>query len=140
METNISLLLTNLSLPYGGDLKNGLIEISIDNKKQIISYPQENPVSLTLSSKFIKDKQLIYINFKIKTQKKYKNIARGEIVLYKKYFIEGGGNVEKNIIMIQSENQNDFSKINKNNMGKIHIKIALEESFESWKKKSIIFS
>ena len=136
METHISLLLTNLSLPYGGDLKTGLIEITIDNKKEIVNYPQQNPISLTLSSKFIKDKQLICINIKSKTQKKYKNIARGELVLYKKNIIEGGGNVEKNIIMIQSENQNDFSKINKNNMGKIHIKISLEESFDDWKKKA----
>ena len=137
METHISLMLTNLSLPYGGDLKNGLIEISIDNKIKNINYPQENPIALTLSPKFLKDKQLIYIIVKSKTQKKYKTIARGELVLYKKNLLEGGGNVEKNIIMVQSENQNDFSKINKNNMGKIHIKIKLQNFFEDWKKKVI---
>ena len=134
METQVSILLSKLTLGFG-DFKNGFLEILYNNKKENISYPQTNPISLIFPPKFIKDKQLITINAKKKIGNKVKNVAHGELVLYKNNFIEGKGVVEKYITMVQLDSKVDTIKINKDNMGTIFVKVSLEEPYEEWIKK-----
>ena len=134
METHVSLLLSQFTLGFG-DFKNGFIEIISGNKRENVSYPQTTPLPLTFSPKFIKDKQLITINAKKKVGNKIKIIAHGELVLYKNNFIEGNGIIEKYITMVQLDSKFDTIKINKDNMGKIFVKVILEEPFEEWKNK-----
>lgn len=134
METQVSIFLSKFILAFG-DFKNGYIEINYNNKKEIINYPQITPLTLVFPPKFIKDKQLITIHAKKKTGNKIKNLAHGELVLYKKNFIDGKGIVEKYITMVQLDSKVDTIKINKENMGQIFVKISLEEPFEEWQKK-----
>ena len=91
METNITIFIYNLSLPYNTDLKNSFIEFEIDNKKATVPYPQQAPLPIVLSPKFIQDnhfKQLIRIMLKIKIQKKYKNLAYGKLMITKNNLLE----------------------------------------------------
>ena len=134
METQVSLLLTKFTLAFG-DFKNGFLEIITNNKRENVPYPQINPISLIFPPKFLKDKQLITINAKKKLGNKYKIIAHGELVLYKNNFIEGKGIVEKYMTMIQIDSKVDTIKINKENMGKIFVKVNIEEPYEEWLKK-----
>ena len=134
METHVSIFLNKFTLGFG-DLKNSFLEIISNNKKENIAYPQTTPLSMVFPPKFIKDKQLITINAKKKMGNKYKIIAHGELVLHKNNFIEGKGVVEKIITMVQLESKVDTIKINKDNMGKIFVKISLEEPYEEWYKK-----
>ena len=136
METHISIFLSKLTLAFG-DFKNGFLEIIINNKKESIPYPQITPVSVTLPPKFSKDKQLITINAKKKIGNKVKNVAHGELVLYKINLIEGKGIIEKNITMVQLDSKSDSIKINKENMGRIFVKVTLEDPFEEWRRKSM---
>ena len=134
METHASIFISKFTLAFG-DFKNGYIEINYNNKKENISYPQNTPLSLIFPPKFLKDKQLITINAKKKTGNKIKTVAHGELVLYKNNLIDGKGIVEKYITMVQIDSKIDSIKINKDNMGKIYVKISLEEPYEEWKKK-----
>ena len=133
METHVSIFLTKFTLGFG-DFKNGFIEIISGNKRENIPYPQTAPLPLIFSPKFIRDKQLITINAKKKVGNKIKIIAHGELVVYKNNFIEGYGTVEKFITMVQLDSRFDTIKINKENMGKIYVKMTLEEPFDEWKK------
>ena len=134
METHVSITLSKFTLGFG-DLKNSFLEIISNNKKENIAYPQTSPLSMVFPPKFMKDKQLITINAKKRMGNKYKIIAHGELILHKNNFIEGKGVVEKIITMVQLESKVDTIKINKDNMGKIFVKICLEEPYEDWYKK-----
>ena len=134
METHVSITLSKFTLGFG-DLKNSFLEIISNNKKESIAYPQTSPLSMVFPPKFIKDKQLITINAKKRMGNKYKIIAHGELILHKNNIIEGKGVVEKIITMVQLESKVDTIKINKDNMGKIFVKISLEEPYEEWYKK-----
>ena len=112
METQVSIIFSKFTLGFG-DFKNGFLEIICNNKKENISYPQTNPFSLIFPPKFIKDKQLITINANKKLGNIVKNVAHGELVLYKNNFIEGKGVVEKYITMNQLDSKVDTIKINK---------------------------
>ena len=136
METHISIFLSKLILAFG-DFKNGFLEIIVNNKRETIPYPQTTPVSVILPPKFMKDKQLITINAKKKIGNKVKIMAHGELILYKINIIEGRGTIEKIITMSQLDSKNDSIKINRENMGRIIVKISLEEPFDEWKKKSL---
>ena len=136
METHISIFLSKLILAFG-DFKNGFLEIIVNNKRETIPYPQTTPVSIILPPKFMKDKQLITINAKKKIGNKVKIMAHGELILYRINIIEGRGTVEKIITMSQLDSKNDSIKINKDNMGRIIVKVSLEEPFDEWKKKSL---
>ena len=136
METHISIFLSKLILAFG-DFKNGFLEIIVNNKRETIPYPQTTPVSVILPPKFMKDKQLITINAKKKIGNKVKIMAHGELILYKINIIEGRGTIEKIITMSQLDSKNDSIKINRENMGRIIVKVSLEEPFDEWKKKSL---
>ena len=134
METRAVIILSKLVLGFG-DFKNGFLEIISNNKKENIQYPQTSPVSLVFPPRFLKDKQLITINAKKKVGKNIKTVAHGELILYKNNFIEGKGIIEKFITMIQLEGKAESVKINKENMGKILVRVVLEEPYEEWKRK-----
>ena len=60
-----------------------------------LEYPMKSPVSFTLGEKFLQEK--LIFNFIIMSElgNKYKKLAKGEIELQSKYFIEKKNNFRK---------------------------------------------
>jgi len=100
------------------------------------------PVNITLSKKFL-EKGIIILNFIIMIEmgKKYKKIAKGDLKLLTKYFLEGKNNYENWITIKpftrQLENLGVQSDLLKNDQanGKIYATIELKEPIEEFKKK-----
>ena len=123
MELNISVFFSKLSLSSSQEIKNPIIELISDNKVETLPYPQHKPLFMKLSQK--SDRQIISINIKPKqSTKKSKIMAHGEIIIFKKLLIEKPQ--EKYIIL--SAKENDRVRPTKDNMGKIFVKIKIEES------------
>ena len=64
-----------------------------------LEYPMKSPVSFTLGEKFLQEK--LIFNFIIMSElgNKYKKLAKGEIELQSKYFIEKKKNLKKSVYM-----------------------------------------
>ena len=100
------------------------------------------PINIILNKKFL-EKGIIILNFVIMIEigKKYKKIAKGDLKLLTKYFMEGK-NIYENWINIkpyvrQLENlgvKSDLMKDDKGN-GKIYATIELKDPIDEFKKK-----
>ena len=122
MERNISLLFSKLS-PIQ-DKENYIIEITYNNNKKIISYPQDTPLFISFLQKT--EKQIISINIKSKQiNKKQKIVGNGEIILYKKFLTEKP--LEKYIILYKENKDKKKIKSINNSIGKIFVQIKLDE-------------
>ena len=105
------------------------------------------PVNITLNKKFL-EKGMIILNFvlMIEMGKKYKKIAKGDLKLLTKYFLDGK-NIYENWINIkpftrQLENlgvQSDLLQDDKGN-GKIYATIELKDPVEEFKKKVGVYT
>lgn len=90
----------------------------------------ENPLVITLYDAFNKDNKM-FVTLMVKTGKKYRKIARGEINIYKKYFLSSRYAVEKWVFLELLLTQ--FEQIGKGNailqssthVGKIYLKYNL---------------
>ena len=122
MEKNISLLFSKLS-PIQ-DKENYIIEISYNNDKKIVSYPQDTPLIISLSQKT--EKQIISIIIKSRQlTKKQRIVGNGEITLYKKFLKEKP--IEKYILLYKENKDKKKIKSNNSNIGKIFVQIKLDE-------------
>ena len=127
MEKKISIFFSKL-FPIQGK-ENYLIELSFNNKTNIISYPQTSPLIIPFS--LIKDKQIISINIILKQiSNKQRLIAHGEIILNKKFLNQKP--IEKYVLLFKENKRKNKEKINVklNNsdcFGKIFIEIKLDE-------------
>ena len=110
-----------------------------------LDYPMKSPVSFTLGEKFLQEK--LVFNFIIMSAlgNKYKKIAKGDIELQSKYFLEKKTTFEKWIYMTPFQSQieelgiqGDASK-NEVNSGKINVKIELQENLEEYKTKLLLY-
>ena len=123
MEIYISLLFKELTLP-SQNLKNYLIELLYENKKELIIYPQSNPIIINLSQK--SDKQILSLNIKSKqSTKKQKIFAHGELIIFKKILLEKPQ--DKYIILFTGDKENDRVKPSKDSMGKILVQMKIAE-------------
>ena len=123
-------------------IEKGVIDINYEDEQVRFSYPMLEPVNIILSKKFL-DKGIIILNFIIMIEmgKKYKKIAKGDLKLLTKYFMEGKNNYENWITIKpfsrQLENlgvQSDLLKNDQGN-GKIYATIELKDPVEDFKKK-----
>ena len=110
-----------------------------------LTYPMQEPISLTLGEKFLQEKIIFNFIIMIELGNKYKKIAKGDIELASKYFLGEKNIFEKWIYArpfnTQIENfgiQADLLK-NELNNGKIFVKIELQESFEEYKTKILLY-
>jgi hypothetical protein len=104
------------------------------------------PINIVLNKKFL-EKGIIILNFVIMIEigKKYKKIAKGDLKLLTKYFLDGK-NIYENWINIkpftrQLENlgvQSDLLQNDKGN-GKIYATIELKDPLDEFKKKVGVF-
>ena len=104
------------------------------------------PINIFLGKNFLQKGQIL-LDFVIMIEigKKYKKIAKGDLKLLTKYFLEGK-NIYENWIIIkpfkrQLENlgvQSDLLK-DDSNSGKIYATIELKEPQNDFQKKSMLF-
>ena len=110
-----------------------------------LDYPMKSPVSFTLGEKFLQEK--LVFNFIIMSAlgNKYKKIAKGDIELQSKYFVDKKTTFEKWIYMTPYQSQieelgiqSDSTK-NEVNNAKINVKIELQENLEEYKTKLVLY-
>ena len=108
--------------------ENYLIELSINNKTNIIAFPQKEPLIISFSDK--KEKQIISINLILKQiSNKQKLIGHGEIALNTKFLNHKP--IEKYILIFKENKQKNkvnFKINNSNCFGKIFVQIKLDET------------
>ena len=110
-----------------------------------LEYPMKSPVSFTLGEKFLQEK--LIFNFIIMSElgNKYKKLAKGEIELQSKYFIEKKTILEKCVYMTPYQSQIEEFGIqgdslkNELNCGKVNVKIELQENLEEYKTKLLLY-
>jgi len=144
-ETQFSILLDKLSLPVF-EVEKGVIDINFDDEQVRLNYPMVEPINIILGKNFLQKGQ-IFLNFVIMIEigKKYKKIAKGDLKLLTRYFLEGK-NVYENWINIkpfqrQLENLGVQSDLIKDdlNAGKIYATIELKEPQSDFQKKTILY-
>ena len=122
-----------------------VIDLNFDDDVMRLEYPMESPVPFTLGEKFLQEK--LIFNFIIMTElgNKYKKIAKGDIELQSKYFLEKKTIFEKWIYITPFKSQieefglkGDLLK-NEINNGKINVKIELQENPEEYKTKLLLY-
>lgn len=125
----MSIMFANFSMP-SSEIPNPLsMELSLENKTFKFIYPQQDPLNITLSPKFIHETitlTLFAINHK---DKKNKILSRGNIILHKAIFSDKKERFEKQITMIPLDKLKDMKKA-----GKITIIIDLLDNLEEWQK------
>ena len=110
-----------------------------------LEYPMKSPVSFTLGEKFLQEK--LIFNFIIMSElgNKYKKLAKGEIELQSKYFLEKKTILEKCVYMTPYQSQIEEFGIqgdslkNELNCGKVNVKIELQENLEEYKTKLLLY-
>ena len=119
--------------------------MNFDDDVMRLDYPMKSPVSFTLGEKFLQEK--LVFNFIIMSElgNKYKKIAKGDIELQSKYFVDKKTTFEKWIYMTPYQSQieelgiqSDSTK-NEVNNGKINVKIELQENLEEYKTKLVLY-
>jgi len=122
-----------------------IIDLNFDDDVMRLEYPMESPVPFTLGEKFLQEK--LIFNFIIMTElgNKYKKIAKGDVELQSKYFLEKKTIFEKWIYITPFKSQieefglkGDLLK-NEINNGKINVKIELQENPEEYKTKLLLY-
>ena len=122
-----------------------VIDLNFDDDVVRLEYPMESPVPFTLGEKFLQEK--LIFNFIIMTElgNKYKKIAKGDVELQSKYFLEKKTIFEKWIYITPFKSQieefglkGDLLK-NEINNGKINVKIELQENPEEYKTKLLLY-
>ena len=122
-----------------------VIDLNFDDDVMRLEYPMKSPVSFTLGEKFLQEK--LIFNFIIMTElgNKYKKIAKGDVELQSKYFLEKKTIFEKWIYITPFKSQieefglkGDLLK-NEINNGKINVKIELQENPEEYKTKLLLY-
>ena len=108
-------------------------------------YPMKSPVSFTLGEKFLQEKIIFNFIIMIELGNKYKKIAKSDIELQSKYFLEKKATFEKLIYLKPFHSQiEDFgiqadALKNELNNGKINVKIELQDNLEEYKTKLLLY-
>ena len=108
-------------------------------------YPMKSPVSFTLGEKFLQEKIIFNFIIMIELGNKYKKIAKSDIELQSKYFLEKKSTFEKLIYLKPFHSQiEDFgiqadALKNELNNGKINVKIELQDNLEEYKTKLLLY-
>ena len=108
-------------------------------------YPMKSPASFTLGEKFLQEKIIFNFIIMIELGNKYKKIAKSDIELQSKYFLEKKTIFEKLIYLKPFHSQiEDFgiqadALKNELNNGKINVKIELQDNLEEYKTKLLLY-
>lgn len=129
-DCKLSFVLSKLFIP-GFESDNYIIDISYDGENYRLKYPMTEAFVIPLKNIFDSDRNTLNLVVMTKQAQKYKKIAKGEINIYKKYFINLKLNIEKFIHLELYKSQIDKMSIGStlinamSVMGKIFLKAAL---------------
>lgn len=118
--------------------------MAYEDKRVRLKYPQAEPQIIALKEIISHEKQNIHLTVMIIVGKKYKKIAKGDINIYRKYFMNDKKPVQKwltlTLFQTQLENMGHKSDIIKAeiNLGKIQLDINFIDSIDSKKKTTVI--
>jgi hypothetical protein len=76
-----------------------------ENQKYRFKYPQDVPHIMPIQDPFNRENNKLLLTILLKTGKKYRKIAKGEINIYKKYFMTENLSVQKWVYLNLYENQ-----------------------------------
>ena len=101
METHVSLTFTNFTLSSNVNNSPLQMELSYESKKLKFDYPQQEPLKLTFSPKFIQDKVSLVLSTTIESghTKKNKIQFRGDITLNRIIFSENKSPIYKSLYL-----------------------------------------
>ena len=127
------------------EIEKAIIDLNFDDDVMRLEYPMQSPITFTLGEKFLQEK--LNFNFIIMSElgNKYKKLAKGDIELQSKYFLEKKTIFEKWIYMTPYQSQIEELGIkgetlkNELNSGKINVKIELQENLEEYKTKLLLY-
>lgn len=108
-----------------------ILDLTYENQKHRFKYPQEVPHIMPLEDPFNRENNKMLLTILLRTGKKYRKIAKGEINFYKKYFMTETLSVQKwvylNLYETQLEQMGHSTNILKavTNTGRIYIKAQL---------------
>ena len=126
------------------DIKECVIDLSYEDKKFRFKYPQKMPLTIPLTTSFHRDKQIIMLTIMITVGQKYKKVAKGEINIYKKYFIGDNMTTDKwvylTLYQTQLENMGHNTDIIKAelNKGKIYMTLNLLQPISEYKDMAAV--
>ena len=141
MENHIQISFEKLFIPLI-EINTCVCDLVYNNKKYRFNYPLKAPLDIYLSPKFQNDTQLMTLTVMIIVGNKYKKICRGEIHLYKKYFLGDKTSIDKwlylTLFQTQLESMGHNTDIIKAelNKGKIYMNINILDPVEL--KKNIL--
>ena len=115
---------------------NIVIDLSYDDKKYRIKYPQSEDFNILLTPNFLKEKQVINMIILKKQNKKYSKIAKGELNILKKYFIGDQLKIEKYVYLTLFKSFKNDLILESQETPKIFVRINLLEPIEHLKKEN----
>ena len=127
------------------EIDKGVIDLNFDDDVMRLEYPMKSPVSFTLGEKFLQEKLIFSFIIMSELGNKYKKLAKGDIELQSKYFLEKKTIFEKWVYMTPFQSQIEEFGIqedalkNELNCGKINVKIELQENLEEYKTKLLLY-
>ena len=141
MENHVQISFEKLFIPLI-EINTCVCDLVYNNKKYRFAYPLKAPLDIYLSPKFQNDTQLMTLTVMIIVGNKYKKICRGDIHLYKKYFLGDKTSIEKwlylTLFQTQLESMGHNTDIIKAelNKGKIYMNLNILDPVEL--KKNIL--
>ena len=128
-------------------MEKGVIDLNFGDEQIRFNYPMIEPIAFILGKNFLQKGQIV-LNFVIMIEigKKYKKIAKGDLKLLTKYFLDGKNIYENwiNIKPFQRQLENLGVHINslkdELNSGKIYSTIELKESSDDYQKKVLLYA
>jgi hypothetical protein len=128
-------------------MEKGVIDLNFEDEQLRFNYPMIEPITFLLGKNFLQKGQIV-LNFVIMIEigKKYKKIAKGDLKLLTKYFLDGKNIYENwiNIKPFQRQLENlgvHFNSLKDDlNSGKIYSTIELKESPADYQKKVLLYA
>ena len=129
-ECRINFILSKIFIP-GSEYDKYTIDIISNGENYRVKYPMTDSLTIPLKNIFTNDRNTIGIIIMTQEGQKYRKLAKGEINIYKKYFLSEKLEVEKFIHLDLCKPQLDKNKFGSNilnamsAMGKIYFKALL---------------
>lgn len=129
-DCRISFILSKIFIP-GSDSEKFIMDISYNGESHRVKYPMTENLTIPLKNVFVQDRNTLLLTIMIQQGQKYRKLAKGEINIYKKYFLSEKLEIEKFIHLDLYKAQIDKLSMGSSimnamsGMGKIFLKAVL---------------
>lgn len=93
-DCRISFILTKLFIP-GVDIDRYVMDVTYNGENYRLKYPMADPCTIPLKNVFTQDRNILNLTIMVQQGQKYRKLAKGEINIYKKYFLTDKLEIEK---------------------------------------------